>query len=130
MTGLSSISAKKIKILKKSDDVGSSRDWLVGQDAIEKKIIGILSRVFKISLKDLALELAMRQDSLRLALRSLEKKGVVVVELDDGSMSRGSSHNGIKTGKSEKRRRSGRNTFVRFLGYRSSESNSNDIMYR
>ncbi len=121
MKELRSISAKKIKILKRGEEIGSSRDWLEGQSALENKIIQILSRVFKISLKELALELDMRPDSLKLALRKLTKQGLVVIEYGDGAEEKMRARN---------KDRGGRNTFIRFLGYEKKKSDSNTIMYR
>ena len=131
---LNSISAKKIKILKKSKEVGSSRDWLIGQDDLERKLLTILSKVFKISLKDLALELAMRSDSLLLALRKLEQRGLVVVEMAPGSSEVADEISPTPGHRSKRgiKDRSGRNTFVRFIGFQRETRDARDdrdIMY-
>jgi DNA-binding transcriptional ArsR family regulator len=119
-TGLNTIAAKKIKILKHGEEIGGSRDWLVGEDALERRIIEILSRVYRMTLRELATELDMRIDSLRLALRKLEGEGLVVVEMEKGS------------GRNRATRRSdrtGRYTFVRYLGYKPERADPDDIMY-
>lgn len=118
MTGLNTITAKKIKILKRGDEIGSSRDWLEGEDALERKIIEILSRVYRMTLKELATELDMRTDSLKLSLTNLKKGGLVVVEIGEG-----------QNRASRRADRSGRNTYVRYLGYRKKESDPDDMMY-
>ncbi len=131
---MNSISPRKIKILKKSEEVGSSRDWLVGQDDLERRLISILAKVFKISLRDLALELAMRPDSLLLALRKLEQRGLVVVEMAPGS-SEVADEISPRPGHRSKRGvkdRSGKSTFVRFLGFQKEpqkKRDDRDIMY-
>ena len=118
--GLNTITAKKIKILKRGDEIGSSRDWFEGEDALERKIIEILSRVYRMTLRELATDLDMRTDSLKLALTNLKKQGLVVVEPEEGKGPNRSSR---------KADRSGRNTYVRYLGYRKKESDPDDMMY-
>lgn len=106
----------------------------MGQDDLERRLISILAKVFKISLRDLALELAMRPDSLLLALRKLEQRGLVVVEMAPGS-SEVADEISPRPGHRSKRGvkdRSGKSTFVRFLGFQKEpqkKRDDRDIMY-
>ncbi len=83
----SGIPRKGIRILKHGEDIGSSRDWLIGEGSVEKKIIQVLSTVFKITITDLAHKIKMRKNALKRILMTMEKKGWIILENgDDGKM--------------------------------------------
>ena len=76
--------------------------------------------MYRITLRELANELDMRIDSLNLTLTKLKKEGLVVVETAE-----------MKGGNRATRRsdRTGRNTYIRYLGFKKEKSDPNDIMY-
>jgi hypothetical protein len=141
---LDTISGQQIRILKNKDEIGASRDWLVGENDLENRILRILVSVFKISLKDLAKEVAMRPDSLRLVLRKLENRGLILVEEPPGNSEvfegevvvpaqrKRKAPGKAGTRATEMHDRTGRHTYIRYLGFEKEDHrkrDDHDIMY-
>ena len=77
-----------------------------GKDVREKRIIEVLSGVYGLTLSGLSRELRLRESTLRLLLKRMEKKGIVVLEWDA----------------------EGRE-FVRLTGYKKEKGESSDPMF-
>jgi len=102
---------------------------LIGQEAEVMNIIKILATVFKMSLKDLARELNMREDSLKIVLKRMEKQGLVILE--SGGVSSHKPGVGGKPIAGREKSKAGRGIYVRYLGYKKEEGYSeiDNIMY-
>ena len=97
---------KKMKIPEKNSGSGSGKKPKLSNDPRERRIIQILSGVFKMSLHELSSSVNIRKDTLKLVLKRMEKQGLVVMEKEDKII------------------------YVRFTGFvKEKETGHDDIMY-